>query len=272
VEVVGGDPSHPGPWLDVLAGHDGVVHLAGESVLGGRWTDAFKERLRASRVESTSLIAGRLADDPLTASGTPRVLVSASAIGYYGFRDGDEPVDESSPPGDDFLARLCVAWEGATSAAATAGCRVASVRVGVVLDPAGGALAKVLTPFRLGVGGPAGTGRQWMSWVHHSDLAGLFLLALENAAVHGPLNGTAPVPVTNREFARELGGVLSRPAFVPAPAFALRLLLGESADVVLKGQRVLPARAAGFGFSYRFPELGPALRDLLGPGSSETAT
>jgi uncharacterized protein (TIGR01777 family) len=204
-----------------------------------------------------------LAKSPRTAAGNPRVLVNASAIGYYG-PHGDEELTEDSPPGDDFLARVCVDWEKAALAGERLGLRVAVIRIGVVLAKEGGALGPLLTPFRLGLGGRIGSGRQWMSWIHRDDLVGLFLLALDNASATGPINGTAPNPVTNAEFTRALGRVLRRPTILPTPAFALRLILGEVADVVTTGQRVLPQRALALGYQFRFTNLDAALTDLLG--------
>jgi uncharacterized protein (TIGR01777 family) len=194
--------------------------------------------------------------------GGPRVLVNASAVGYYGPR-GDEELTEDSPPGDDFLARLCLAWEKAARQAEPLGVRVAVVRIGVVLDRAGGALRQMLPTFQAGMGGSTGSGKQWVSWVHHADLTAILLLALDNGDVRGPLNAMAPNPVTNADFARALGRALHRPAFLATPAFALRLVFGEVADVALSGQRVLPKRTLALGYGFQFPTLDGALRDLL---------
>jgi uncharacterized protein (TIGR01777 family) len=260
--VVEGDPMQAGPWMDAIAGCEAVINLAGEGIFNRRWTDAFKALLRDSRVKSTEHVVQALSKNPRTPAGAAKVLVNASAVGYYGYH-GDESLDESSPPGDDSLARVCVDWERAARAGEMAGVRVVVVRIGVVLDRSGGALAKLLTPFKLFAGGPVGSGNQWMSWIHNDDLAGLFLLALDNARAGGPLNGTAPKPVTNRDFGKTLGRALSRPSAVPTPAFALRLMLGEVADVVTKGQKVLPKRALELGYAFRFPELDAALTDIL---------
>jgi uncharacterized protein (TIGR01777 family) len=189
-------------------------------------------------------------------------LVNASAIGYYGPRE-DEELSEESAPGSDFLADVCVEWEQAARAAESAGVRVAMVRVGVVLDKEGGALAKMLTPFKLGAGGPIGSGRQWMSWIHHADLVGLFLLAIDNSQAKGPINGTAPNPLTNREFSKSLGRVLHRPSFVWTPALAIRALLGEVATVIATGQHVVPKRALDLGYSFQYPTLDAALSQIL---------
>jgi uncharacterized protein (TIGR01777 family) len=262
--IVEGDPVTPGSWMDAVTDCEAVIHLAGENVFAKRWSDAFKKVMRDSRVLSTQNVVEALARRPRNADGSARVLLNASAIGYYGSHQ-DEELTEDSPPGpaDDFLARLCVEWEEAARKSEGSGVRLAIIRVGVVLGKQGGALSKLLTPFRMGVGGPVGNGKQWLSWIHQDDLAGLFLFALDNAAATGPINGTAPQPVTNRDFSRALGRALHRPAFLPTPGFGLRLLLGEVAELVTKGQRVLPKRALALGFNYRFPTLDEALKDLL---------
>jgi uncharacterized protein (TIGR01777 family) len=260
--VVEGDPMREGAWMDAVADCDAVIHLAGENVFARRWNEAFKALLRDSRVQSTANVVAALARKPRTAAGDPKVLVNASAIGYYGPHE-DEELTEDSPPANDFMARLCVDWEQEVRKAEPHGVRVAMVRVGVVLDKEGGALQKLLLPFKLGAGGPVASGRQWMSWIHHADLVGLFLFALDTAKAVGPLNGTAPNPVTNRDFGKALGRALHRPAFVWTPRIALRLTLGEVANVITTGQRVLPKRPLGLGYSYRFPTLDDALADIL---------
>jgi uncharacterized protein len=260
--VVEGDPVQAGAWMDAVGDCDAVIHLAGENVFARRWNEAFKATLRDSRVRSTANVVAALARKPRTAAGNAKVLVNASAIGYYG-PHGDEELTEASPPGDDFLARLCIDWEREARRAEPHGVRVAMVRVGVVLDKEGGALRKLLLPFKLGAGGPVGSGRQWMSWIHHADLVVLFLFALDTAGAAGPLNGTAPNPVTNREFGKALGHTLHRPAFVWTPGFALRLALGEVADVITTGQRVLPKRPLELGYSFRFPTLEESLADIV---------
>lgn len=260
--IVEGDPMIPGPWMDDLANCDAVIHLAGENIFAKRWNDEFKALLRDSRLKSTENIVQALARKPHTATGTPKVLVNASAIGYYG-PHGDEELTEDSPHGDDFLARLCVDWEKAARAAETSGARVAMVRVGVVLEKGGGALAKMLTPFKLGAGGPIGSGKQWMSWVHNADVAGICLLPLDNPSASGPFNATAPHPVTNKEFSKALGHALGRPAFLPTPVFGLKVMLGEVASVVAAGQRVQPRRTQALGYSFQFSDLPAALADVL---------
>jgi len=256
VRCVRGDPAVPGPWLDDLATCDACVNLAGESLAGGRWTVARKRDIRASRVDATRTLTRRIAE------GGPSVLVSGSAIGIYGDR-GDEELDESSPPGGDFLAGVAREWEEAAAPAARRA-RVVLVRTGIVLARGGGALPKLAQPFRLYAGGPLGGGDFWQSWIHIDDEVGLLRLALEDARVSGPLVATAPGPVRNREFASALSRVLRRPSALPTPAFAIRAAIGEMADVVLASQRVLPRKALSLGYAFRWPALEPALRDLLG--------
>jgi len=257
-DEVGWDPARGEIDRLALEGIDGVVHLSGENVAAGRWTAARKARLRESRVGPTRLLAETLA----SLARRPRVLVSASAVGLYGDR-GEEWVTESSPPADDFLGRLSVAWEAATGPAARAGIRVVNLRTGIVLTPAGGALGKMLLPFRLGLGGVLGSGRQYVSWVAMDDEVGAIRHVLEREDVAGPVNAVAPRPVTNAELTKTLGRVLSRPTLVPAPAFALRLALGEMAEALLASTRVRPERLVATGYRFLFPELEPALRHVL---------
>jgi uncharacterized protein len=251
------DPHAVDPAL--LEGVDGVVHLAGESVAGGRWTEARKRAIRSSRIESSRAIAAAIARRP--ASARPAALVSASAIGYYGDR-GDELLEERSPAGSGFLAEVCRDWEREAAAVEGLGVRAASIRIGVVLGREGGALATMLPLFRLGLGGRMGDGSQWMSWIHVDDVVGLFAHAVERADVRGPVNAVAPEPVRNRDFTRALAHAVGRPALFPVPAFALRLLVGEMSEVLLGSQRVVPAAAKRLGFSFSHPELGAALADL----------
>jgi uncharacterized protein (TIGR01777 family) len=262
ITLVEGDPMQAGDWMDAIADCDAVIHLAGENVFGRRWNAKYKALLRDSRIQSTQHIVEALGRKPRRVDGQAKTLVNASAIGFYGPR-GDEELTEDSPPGSDFLAALCLEWEKAARAVESAGVRCAKIRVGVVLDREGGALAKLLTPFRMGAGGPVGSGQQWMSWIHHADLIGLFLLALDRADAAGPFNGTAPNPVTNRDFGKTLGRVLHRPAFVRTPGLALRVLLGEAASLVVTGQRVLPKRALELGYSFQYPTLEAALTEIL---------
>ncbi|HLK10526.1 MAG TPA: TIGR01777 family oxidoreductase [Candidatus Binatia bacterium] len=243
---------------EALRDAQAVVNLAGEPIAARRWTRAQKARIRDSRVLATrALVEGMAAASP-----RPTVLVSASAVGWYGPR-GDEPLDETAAPGEGFLAEVCRAWEGEALRAEALGVRVVLLRIGVVLAPDGGALARMLIPFRAGLGGPLGNGRQWVSWVHRDDVVGLVLAALATDVWRGPVNATAPAPVTNRDFARALGRVLGRPAVLPAPALALRLALGEMASMLLTGQRVLPKVAEERGYAFRHPGLAAALEACI---------
>ena len=246
--------------IQAMEGVDAVIHLAGENVAGGRWTEERKRAVLDSRVRGTKTVV----DAMLKMSRRPRVLVTASAIGYYGGR-GEEPLQEDSPAGAGFLADVCKAWEDATRPAAYAGIRVVNVRIGIVLAAQGGALGTMLTPFKLGMGGVVGSGRQFMSWVSLDDVVGLFHHALLNEGVSGPLNGTAPSPVTNAEFTKTLGRVLRRPTMVPLPSFAVRAMFGEMGDsLLLQGSRVLPKKAESTGFEFLHRDLESALRAELG--------
>lgn len=246
------------PWPGDVARHQALVHLAGEPIFARRWNAAVKQEIRRSRVESTrSLVEAMGATAP-----RPEVLVCASAVGWYGDR-GDEPLDERSAPGAGFLAEVCQAWESEALRAEALGVRVVRLRIGVVLGAGGGALARMLLPFQLGLGGPIGSGRQWFPWIHARDLCELFVRAVDDTRLRGALNGVAPEPVTNRDFARALGRALHRPAFLPTPAFALRLALGEVTDVLLESQRCAPRAALEAGFEFKFPALAPALSDIV---------
>ena len=262
VEVVEGDPMEAGAWMDAVGRCDAVINLAGENIFNRRWKAPFLALVRDSRLKATEHVVQALARNPRREDGAPKVLVNASAIGYYGAH-GDEELTEESPPGPDYMAVLCVDWEKAAEAARADGIRVALVRVGIVLDRQGGALVKMLTPFKLFAGGPIGSGKQWMSWIHHADMVDLFLLALDHGGATGPLNGTAPSPTTNKQFARALGRALHRPSFMPTPRFMLRLALGKVADVIATGQRVLPEKPLALGYAYQFPTLDEALADIL---------
>jgi len=239
---------------------DAIVNLAGDSIAGARWTRARKAEIRGSRVEGTRALVDALG----AAEPRPKLLVSASAVGYYGDR-GDEPLDETASPGTDFLARVCVEWEAEARRAEAFGARVVLLRLGIVLAPDGGALSAMLLPFRAGLGGPLGGGGQWMSWVHRDDVVGLIGEALANDVYVGPVNATAPNPVTNKEFTRALARALHRPAVLPVPGFGLHLLLGEMAAMLLTGQRALPRVAERHGYVWRQPELPAALDTCVGP-------
>ena len=247
-------------WDDLpaaVAGADAVVHLAGAGVADKRWSAARKRELRDSRIDTARRIVaviGAAAEKPGRASS------AGSAVGVYGSR-GDELLSEASAPGDDFLARLCVDWE---AAAQGAGVRTVTLRTGVVLAREGGALAKLLPPFKLGAGGPIGRGRQYMPWIHRDDIVGLILHAIDTPTLEGPLNGVAPEPVRNAAFGKALGAALRRPALMPTPPIALRLLLGERAGVLTASQRVSAARAQASGYAFRHPAIDGALRDLVG--------
>ena len=252
------DPLAGPPPAEAFDGIDTVFHLAGESVAEGRWTTAQKQRIRDSRVLGTR----HLVQGMERADSKPSVLVSASAVGYYGSR-GDEELTESAHPGDDFLAEVCIAWEREAEAATAAGVRVVTARTGIVLGAGGGALAKMLPPFKLGAGGPLGNGRQWMPWVHVTDLARLYLHAAQTASIRGAMNAVAPEPVRNSEFTKALGRALHRPAFMPAPYLGLRLLFGEFAKVLFASQRVIPRVALDTGFVFDYPDITTALREIL---------
>jgi uncharacterized protein (TIGR01777 family) len=238
---------------------DAVVSLAGENLAAHRWTESFKQQIRDSRIRSTKLLSETLAG----LASKPTVLVSASAVGFYGDR-GDELVDESSPRGDGFLAQVCQDWEDATHAARDANIRVVNLRIGMVLTRKGGALAKLLTPFRLGVGGILGNGRQYISWITLDDLVRAIKFSIQSAAFNGPVNAVAPEPVTNREFTTVLGRALGRPTVLPMPAFAARMMLGEMADeMLLGGARVEPRALTAAGFQFEHPHFAPALQHAL---------
>ena len=257
IEAHAWDPgSGPAPAA-ALAGRDAVVHLAGED-LAQRWSEDTKRRILESRELGTRhLVEGLRAADP-----RPAALVSASAVGFYGSR-GDERLDEEAPPGDDFPARVCAAWEREAAAAEGLGLRVVRVRTGVVLDAEGGALEKMLPPFKLGVGGPVAGGRQYVPWIHVDDVIGIYVRAIDDPAWAGAVNATAPEPVTNRELSKALGRALHRPAVAPVPGFAVKLLYGEMATLVIGGQRAVPRRALEHGYEFRHPELDEALRAVL---------
>jgi uncharacterized protein len=253
------DPDRPAGLEKILEDYDGVVNLAGESIAAGRWTKRRKSAILESRLKATRALVDIMAK----CRKGPEVFLSASAVGYYGNRGG-ESLTEDADSGGGFLAEVCRKWEEEAKRAETAARRVVTPRIGIVLGRGGGALAKMLLPFKLGLGGPLGDGRQWMSWVHAEDLAGLMLHALENRACRGPLNAVAPHPVTNRDFSKTLGKVLWRPAFFPVPAFVLRLILGEMAgEMLLSGQKVSSARAQGLGYKFKHPRLKDALQTLV---------
>jgi uncharacterized protein (TIGR01777 family) len=234
---------------------DAAIYLAGDPVIG-RWSEAKKQRIRGSRIEGTRQLVEALRQS------RARVLVSASAVGYYGAH-GDEELDEQSPPGSDFLAEVCQAWEAEAMTFSGPTRRAVSIRTGVVLGRGGGALQQMVTPFKLFGGGPVGSGKQWTSWIHLDDLVSLYLFAIDDARAEGPLDGTAPNPTTMKELAAALGRALHRPSWLPVPSFAVKAMFGEGATVVLDGQRVLPRRPLALGFQFRFPKLDEAMADLF---------
>jgi uncharacterized protein len=247
-----------GEWVGVLDGAFGVIHLAGAPVAGKRWTEQYKAELRNSRVVPTRTLVEAMN----SVNQKPSVFVCGSAIGYYGPRD-DTELDETAPPGNDFLGKLGLAWEHEGARAGTYGIRTVLLRTGVVFDREAGALPKMVSPFRMYVGGPVLPGSQWFSWIHIDDEVGLILLALEDTRVSGPLNATAPQPQTNREFSTTIGKVLGKPSWLPVPGFALKILFGEMADTLTTGQRVIPRKALDLGYTFKFPTAEAALRDLL---------
>jgi uncharacterized protein len=256
-------PGSPGEWqrgLDkAVADADGIINLAGESIAAGRWTEARKQTIRSSRIETTRTLVDAIAR---IGSGV-KFLLNASAVGYYGGR-GDETLTEADPPGSDFLARLCHEWEAEALRAEASGVRVVLLRTGIVLGKNGGALAKMVPPFKFFLGGPLGSGKQWMPWIHLEDEIGLCAWAMASDA-RGALNATAPEPVTMKEFCGTLGKALGRPCWAPVPAFALRAALGEMADMLLNGQRAVPAAAEKLGYRFRYPKLPAALENILSP-------
>jgi uncharacterized protein (TIGR01777 family) len=257
VEAHAWDPGAGPAPAAALEGRDAVIHLAGEKV-DQRWSDDAKRRIHDSREQGTR----RLVDGLRAVTERPATLVSASAVGYYG-PHGDEPVAEDTPPGDDFLARVCVTWEAEAGKAGELGVRVVHVRTGVVLDKGGGALSKMLPFFKLAVGGPVAGGRQYMPWIHADDVVGIYLKALDDGRWSGAVNATAPEPVTNAAFSKALGRALHRPAFLPVPALAVRVLYGEMAEIVVEGQNAVPQRAIELGYRHQHPDLDQALKAAL---------
>lgn len=253
--------SESGEWSAAVASADAVVHLAGTPV-AARWNDDYKKQIYDSRILSTRNLVRAIAQSHTK----PKVFITASGIGYYGNQGYDESVpvlDESAPAATDFLAKVCIDWEKEAFEAEKSGVRAVAVRTGLVLSTKGGALEKMLTPFKLFVGGPIGSGKQWVSWIHIDDEVGLYLFAIDNEKVTGALNAVAPMPVQMQGFAETLGKILLRPALFPVPKAALELLFGEAANVIAEGQRVVPKRALELGFSFTYPTLEGALRDVL---------
>lgn len=258
VEIVAYTPTASGDWQQAISGCDGVVNLAGKSIAEERWTPERKQEIMNSRKLGTQKLVEAISQ----ANPKPSVLVNASAIGYYGTSE-TATFDETSLPGNDFLAEVCKLWEAEAQKVKDYGVRLAILRFGVVLGT-GGAIAKMLPPFKLFAGGPIGSGRQWFSWIHREDLANLILQALSRPDMQGVYNATAPNPVRMAEFSQVLGEVLHRPSWLPVPGFALEVLLGDAAMVVLEGQKVLPQHTLESGFNYQYPTLKPALKEIVG--------
>lgn len=252
------DPKAPGDWQRVVGGKDAVVHLAGEPAVGQRWSESVKKEILASRVEPAKL----LVDAIERAENKPQTFISASGVGYYG--DRKEPVDESGDPGDDFLASVTVAWEGAAERAAEFGVRVVCARLGIVLGQGGGALEEMAKPFKAFVGGPIGSGKQMVSWVHLDDVVTIFQRLIDDETLKGPVNVSAPNPVSNSELSKVIGKVLRRPSVLRVPAAALRVRFGEGADPLLTGQPATPQVLLDAGFQWRYPEVGDAVSEALG--------
>ncbi len=266
LEVVTYNSNESGAWQDLISGCDGVVNLAGEPIAESRWTPERKKSLLESRTVTTqklveAISAKRNSEGTAKADPKPSVLVNASAIGFYGTSE-TATFDESSAPGDDFLAEICQAWEAEASKVKAFGTRLVILRLGVVLG-LGGALEKFLTPFKLYAGGPIGSGKQWFSWIHREDLVSLIIRSLEDSSFEGVYNATAPNPVRMAEMTTALGQVMNRPSWLPVPGFAIEALLGDGAIVVLQGQEVLPKRTIASGFEYQYPTVKPALQEIL---------
>lgn len=256
--VVGWDGRTSNGWGSLVDGSTAIVNLAGESIAAGRWTSERKQRIRDSRLNAGQAVEQAVRE----ASEMPRVVIQASAVGYYGPRD-DAPVSEDASPGDDFLARTCVDWEASTRSVEDVGVRRAIIRTGVVLSTSAGALPRMVMPFRFFIGGPLGSGRQFLPWIHLDDEVAAIQFLLDRRDASGPFNLSGPQPVTNSEFSRILGKVMGRPAVFPTPAFGLRLAFGEMATIVLDGQRAVPRRLTDLGFGFRYSDPEPALRALL---------
>jgi len=253
------DPYQPQAWAAALEGYEGIVNLAGEPLASSRWTETKKKEIRRSRVETTQALVQALA----SLNQKPQVMISSSAVGYYGSHPEGDPLTETDPPAQDFLAEVCQAWEAAARPVEELGIRLAILRTGIVLGPDGGALGQMLAPFQFFIGGTIGSGKQWLSWIHREDWVSLVCFLLEQGS--GVFNATAPNPVQMEEFCRTLGQGLGRPSWLPVPELALELLLGEAAQVVLTGQKVIPQAALQMGFTFQYPQLKEALRQILLP-------
>jgi uncharacterized protein len=256
-EVIEYNPKQSGPWQQSISGCDGVINLAGEP-LATRWNDSIKKEVLESRTLGTAKIVEAIAQ----ANSKPSVLVNASAIGYYGTSE-TATFEETSAPGNDFLAQVCQGWEAEAEKVKASGTRLAIIRIGIVLGPDGGVLARMMLPFQVFAGGPLGSGQQWVSWIHRDDLVNLILKALTDSSIAGVFNGTSPNPVRMSELCHVLGQIVNRPSWLPVPGFALELLLGEAAKLVLEGQRVLPQQTEAAGFQFQYPTLQAALEQIV---------
>lgn len=258
INWITGDTQRSGEWQQSVDGCNLVINLAGEPIVGKRWSEAQKRLIRDSRIKTTENIVDAIRQ----ARRRPTTLISASAIGIYA-KNEERALDESDPPANDFLGQMCQQWEAAASAVESLGVRLVLPRIGIVLGKEGGALAKMLPPFKLGLGGPVGSGRQWFSWIHIEDMVALIFYAIKHDEMKGPINAVAPHPVRMGEFTKALGRALHRPAFFPVPAFVLKIALGESSQLLLDGQKVVPAVAERLGFNFLFPQVDVALNNLV---------
>jgi uncharacterized protein (TIGR01777 family) len=252
-----GDPTQKGHWQEAIKNHDAIINLAGASIFS-KWTEKHKKAIRESRVNTTRNIVEAIPSRP----ERPVTLFSTSAVGYYGFH-GDEELFEESPPGNDFLAKIAVEWEGEALKAREKGARVITTRFGIVMGEKGGALSQMIPLFKRYIGGPIGSGKQWFSWIHIKDLAGAFAFLLKHPAITGPVNVCSPNPVRNKDLARALGKALRKPSFTPAPGFMIKLVLGEFGSVILEGQRVIPRKLLENGFVFQYPDIDKALQSIV---------
>jgi uncharacterized protein (TIGR01777 family) len=257
ISYLEGDPTRKGSWQETIKNHDAVINLAGASIFS-KWTEEHKKAIRESRVSTTQNIVEGIPSDP----SKKIILISTSAVGYYGFC-GDEELTEKSPPGDDFLARIAVEWEGEALKARDKGARVVITRFGIVMGERGGALSQMIPLFKKYIGGPIGSGKQWFSWVHIKDLAEAFAFLLKHSEISGSVNVCSPNPVRNKDLAKALGKVLHRPSFIPAPGFMVKLVLGEFGSIILEGQRVIPKRLLENGFVFQYSEIEKALQNIM---------
>ena len=258
ISYLQGDPTQKGPWQEAIKNHDAVINLAGASIFA-KWTEEHKKAIRESRVSTTRNIVEGIPFHPQKQF----TLLSTSAVGYYGFC-GDEELTEESPPGNDFLARIALEWEGEALKATERGARVVITRFGIVMGEKGGALSQMIPLFKKYIGGPIGSGKQWFSWVHIKDLSEAFAFLVKHQEISGPVNVCAPNPVRNKDLAKALGKVLHRPSFMPAPGFMVKLVLGEFGSVILEGQRVIPRRLLDNGFTFQYPDIDKALQGIVG--------